>query len=336
MIPTIYTNLFYSLKYYPLQNNKKLDVFLKDTAACYKVALLISNHGKARLEDAANLKRIKENVLKLPEFMYDKPVQFICIIFHSDHRDQFLAGENIVSIADKGRDYYHRCSDIFAEEIAAISKQREKVCAVKNQLNNRNLTYQDGLPYMTFLLVAACICRYFIYSEVVDSMAVSSRSLLDQNLYTFITYMFSHTSLLHLTGNMAALLILGSMFEKRVGHYKYFLFCIFTGVYAGVTASIYRAITGGNTKTVGISGVVFAICSALVIYQYKECRRGYMPIIVYMVINYFIGMLNPNTDNIMHLSGIFVGIIGMVLIYAAQYIKKKQADKRFYSINAGL
>lgn len=333
MIPNIYTNILYSLNYRPLQSNGKLDVFLKDTPTCYKVALLISNYGKARLVSSENLRKIKLSVLRLPELIYEKKVEFLSIIIHSDYKDQFLAGNNIISIAmNGGRDYYHQCSNIFHDEVTAFSCQREKVKASEKQLKSRNLKYNFGLPYVNLILSALCVFVYFMCPNMAQ-LAISSNTLLDWNFYTAFTYMFAHGSIIHLAGNVSALLILGNMLERRIGHLNYLLFCAFTGVYSGLIASIYRAFVGQSTKTVGMSGVIFAICSALIIYQYKECKRGYVSIIIYMLLNYFFGMINPNTDNLVHLSGIFSGIAGMVLIYAIQFIKRNKADRKFYQIN---
>lgn len=332
MIPDIYINIFYTLGYRPLQVNGNVNVFLKDAATHYKVALLISNYGNARLVSASNLHKIHDQVVQLPEFMYDKKIDFLNVIIHNNRKDQFLAGENIISVAMRGKDCFHKCSNIFADEIAAFEYQRGKVKITEKQLKIQTMPYNNGLSYINLIMIAFCMYLYFSGKDIMK-LAISASSVLDQNFYTVFTYMFAHTGIIHLIGNCSALLVLGNMLEKRIGHFKYLVFGILTGVYAGIAAVIYRLFAGDSTVSVGMSGVIFAICSALLIYQYKECKQGYIPIVVYMLSSFLIGLINPYTDNLVHFSGMIAGIAGMILIYAVRFIQKNRINGKYYLVN---
>lgn len=330
MIPSDYTRILYSLRYRELQKNGMLDVFYKDTPDCYKVALLISNTGQSRIVSAANLEKVKQDVNRLPEFMYDKPINYLTILLHANNKDQFLKSNNIISIGANGKDYTHRCEKLFSEEMQAFSFQRETEHITKKQLTSRRLDSKATFAYVNMIFILACIYVY-ITQYATDKMAISAYSLLDKNFYTLFTYMFAHTGFFHLCGNCITMAVLGRLLEKRIGHLKYFLFVILSGMYAGLLACMFRAWTGNTQSTVGMSGVIYGICAALVIYQYKECKSRYSAIIMYMIISFGYGLLNPHTDNLVHFTGIIVGLVGMSLIYIIHDIKKNRIDGKYYA-----
>lgn len=61
-------------------------------------------------------------------------------------------------------------------------------------------------------------------------------------IFQFITYMFFHSGIGHLVGNMFALFIFGPMLERFWGAQRFFLFYMVTGVGAGVLYSVIHFI----------------------------------------------------------------------------------------------
>ena len=78
---------------------------------------------------------------------------------------------------------------------------------------------------------------------------------------TLITSMFMHGGLMHLAGNMLYLWIFGDNLESVLGHFRYLLFYLLTGVLAGLTHVFVTAAFGGNTliPSLGASGAISGV-----------------------------------------------------------------------------
>lgn len=82
---------------------------------------------------------------------------------------------------------------------------------------------------------------------------------------TILTSMFMHGSWLHLIGNMWFLWVFGNNIEDSMGHMRYLVFYLFTGV----LASLAHIFTGPDSgiPTVGASGAISGVMGAyLVLY----------------------------------------------------------------------
>ena len=77
---------------------------------------------------------------------------------------------------------------------------------------------------------------------------------------TVITSMFIHGGFLHLAGNMMFLWVFGSNIEARLGHVKYLLFYLTTGVIA--TLSHWLVESSSSVPLVGASGAIAGVMGA--------------------------------------------------------------------------
>lgn len=84
---------------------------------------------------------------------------------------------------------------------------------------------------------------------------------------TLITSMFMHGGFAHILGNMLYLWIFGDNIEDRVGHGRYALFYLLTGILASLAHVFTTAMTGGNTMvpTLGASGAISAVLGAYIV-----------------------------------------------------------------------
>jgi len=76
----------------------------------------------------------------------------------------------------------------------------------------------------------------------------------------FVTSMFLHANWLHLGGNMLALWIFGDNIEDRLGHFRYLLFYIVSGLAAGALHVVLNQ--GSTIPTVGASGAIAGVMGA--------------------------------------------------------------------------
>ncbi len=93
-----------------------------------------------------------------------------------------------------------------------------------------------------------------------------------EKMYTLLTSMFLHGSLLHIIGNMFFLYIFGDNIEQTIGRSNYVLFYILGGIFAAYTFAIFE----GNTACmpmVGASGAIAAVMGAyLAMYPRSQIR----------------------------------------------------------------
>ncbi|HVO74927.1 MAG TPA: rhomboid family intramembrane serine protease, partial [Ignavibacteriaceae bacterium] len=81
---------------------------------------------------------------------------------------------------------------------------------------------------------------------------------------TILTSMFMHGGIAHIFGNMLFLFIFGDNIENRIGHFRYFIFYILSGILASIAHVYTTKITGGNllVPTLGASGAISGVLGA--------------------------------------------------------------------------
>jgi membrane associated rhomboid family serine protease len=91
-------------------------------------------------------------------------------------------------------------------------------------------------------------------------VAGSHKYSLDQVIVPFFTSMFLHANWEHVLGNMWFLFIFGDNVEDYLGHFKYLIFYLLSGLFAMATqVAIYPH---SNIPTVGASGAIAGVLGA--------------------------------------------------------------------------
>lgn len=146
--------------------------------------------------------------------------------------------------------------------------------------------------------------------------------------YRFLTCMFLHADVYHLSSNMIYLYTLGDMAEKELGHIKYFLLYILSGL-SGTTLSMFFSILAKDfTPSLGASGAIFGITGALlwIIIRNKGRYAGItIPKIIFLIAySLYNGFISTNVDNAAHLGGLIGGFVIAIILYR----KKGKAKER--------
>jgi membrane associated rhomboid family serine protease len=150
-------------------------------------------------------------------------------------------------------------------------------------------------------------------SETLLHYGAKDNTLILQGQYwRFITPIFLHVNALHVGLNMLNLLALGIFLERIMGHLRYFLVYIITGI-VSIIASFYFM---PQELSVGASGAIFGLVGAYSIFVLSHRRafpRGGLGAISWLVfiiaLNLSIGLLIPNVDNYAHLGGLVSGCL---------------------------
>lgn len=88
--------------------------------------------------------------------------------------------------------------------------------------------------------------------------------------YRLFTSMFLHFGIQHLFSNMVSLVFLGSMLEKRLGHIRYALLYVLSGLAAGLASVAVNYVKAlgimaqGGVVSAGASGAIFGVIGGLV------------------------------------------------------------------------
>lgn len=125
--------------------------------------------------------------------------------------------------------------------------------------------------------------------------------------------MFLHGGINHLLNNMVILFFLGSMIEKEVGHVRYGLLYVLSGIGGNVLSLFTRVIRNDPAVSFGASGAVFGLDGVLLAMVLFSGRRmeHVTPARVFLMIVYslYSGFTGRNIDNMAHVGGLLTGFL---------------------------
>src|SRR5438552_8872041 len=136
---------------------------------------------------------------------------------------------------------------------------------------------RTSTPYINYFLIAANVLAFlfevsldprsraaFIFQFGVVPLQVgrglSGAAPLDVAFIPILTSMFLHASWLHLIANMWALWIFGDNIEDYLGHFRYLLFYLLSGVGAALLHILFNQ--GSRIPSVGASGAIAGVMGA--------------------------------------------------------------------------
>lgn len=124
---------------------------------------------------------------------------------------------------------------------------------------------------------------------------------------------FIHIGIIHLIFNLYALWALGPLTEESLGHRKFLLIYILSGLGGSIASFIFS-----TALSAGASGAIFGLLGALLYYSYKRpalWKSGLgMNLVVVILVNLGFGLVQPGIDNFAHLGGLITGTVSCVLL----------------------
>lgn len=188
--------------------------------------------------------------------------------------------------------------------------------------NNSPLSYFDRMkiPYVTaaiiFINIAVfLLCELIGSTEDIDLMikmgALSHEFIYESHAYyRFITSMFLHFGFLHLANNMFMLAIVGTQLENVIGHLRFALIYLVSGLGAGVASVIFHMLLGENVVAAGASGAIYGIFGAMLVMIIRNRHDNFMLRRILVVIFLLIfGSIQEEIDFAAHAGGLIIGII---------------------------
>ena len=131
----------------------------------------------------------------------------------------------------------------------------------------------------------------------------------------------------HLVNNMIVLFALGDNLERALGHVKYLILYLFSGI----GANWISMMMGSNDLMVvsaGASGAIFGVIGGL--FYAVAVNKGRLEdlqtkqLVVMIVLSMYMGLTSSGVDNAAHVAGLILGILLGILLYRKP--KKKMDD----------
>lgn len=200
-------------------------------------------------------------------------------------------------------------------EIQESSGQQEVTI---EQPQNKAVSYVNyGLLIANFVMYVLCIFggTFFYELGALNPILLVVR----KQWYRFFTCMFLHADVYHLSGNMIYLYTLGDMAEKQLGHMKYLVLYLLSGLVGGFASMAFSVLTKDFTASVGASGAIFGITGALLWILIKSRGKNEVitvPKMIFLIAySLYNGFISTNIDNAAHIGGLIGGFILAMLLY---------------------
>jgi len=160
----------------------------------------------------------------------------------------------------------------------------------------------------------------YISPGILEYLAIYAHGLLIRKFFwTPVTYMFTHSGLMHITINMIALFAIGHHVEKRLGSGEYIAYYLICGALAGIFSVIAYMSRDSFTPIIGASGAIYAVLLAYAILEPRAVLLlfGIIPIRAPILLAMFatIDLLSHvfraggNSAHLTHLSGVAFGLL---------------------------
>lgn len=143
--------------------------------------------------------------------------------------------------------------------------------------------------------------------------------------FRFITPIFLHAGIVHISFNMLLQVVLGREMERTIGHVRFFVVYFSSG--------IFGFIMGGNFAPPGIaatgaSGSLFGIISLTLLdllYTWRSQKspiKELLSLLLVIVITFVLGLL-PGVDNFSHIGGFLMGLVlGISILRSPQPMRE--------------
>lgn len=132
---------------------------------------------------------------------------------------------------------------------------------------------------VTLVILAVNIMGYILCTQtgetVYDIGSMNAEKILvERQYYRFATAIFLHADIDHIVSNMIYLVGLGQMIEQMIGHIRFAVLYLLSGLGASMFSMLYSVLTGDIYDAVGASGAIFGLIGALfILVVVRDLRR---------------------------------------------------------------
>ena len=135
----------------------------------------------------------------------------------------------------------------------------------------------------------------------------------DGQYWRLVTSCFLHFGIGHLVNNMIALVAVGSILEKWLGHVRYFIFYMIAGLSGSILTYALELMSGEVSVSAGASGAIFGLIGiyAVILLRNRSRlgRNTILRVVFGVTLAVLPGFYNKGISLTAHLGGLLAGIV---------------------------
>ncbi len=167
------------------------------------------------------------------------------------------------------------------------------------------------MRFYTLILSLICIIMFVLQLAIpgfTEALVLNQESFVQP--YRFISAVFLHGGLGHLTLNLFALILFGLILEKVIGSEKFLLIFFVSGIGANlISVNFYNSSLGASGAIMGIIGALTFAKPKLWVWAFGVPMPLFLAAILWGLVDIAGIFIPDNIGNIAHLSGIAFGLI---------------------------
>ena len=170
------------------------------------------------------------------------------------------------------------------------------------------------------------MCMFGNRSLYVMGRLSAESILIKRDYWRVITAMFLHSGTDHLFSNMIILFFVGAIIEKEIGHIKFALLYLLSGICGNLISLLAKVMTV-DSYSIGASGAVFGLDGALLamvlFWDRKLLQVTPVRVAVMIFLSIYGGFASENIDNAAHVGGLAAGFLLGCIFCLLERIKNK-------------
>lgn len=192
----------------------------------------------------------------------------------------------------------------------------------RNFFGNLSATNQLILIIVFLYVVSLFILSVYGQDFFLDNIAITPSLILSgQNLWTFITSMFSHVLFFHIFANLFSLFFIGNFLEKILGKKRFLLVYLVAGLIAGIFFVLSGFIFNSDVSGIGASGAIFGLLGVLaVLVPYSRIYLIIGPLLL-IFLGFVIGEIIPL--NFLSAFNMIINVLIILMIFSIFSFNKK-------------
>ncbi len=180
---------------------------------------------------------------------------------------------------------------------------------------NRLLMALNVLAFLYLEIAGSSEDAYFMYTK---GAMLAPAVLEGGQYYRLFTALFMHFGINHLINNMLVLFVMGEPLERALGHGRYLILYLTSGIGANIISMLLRE-PDSMVISAGASGAIFGVIGGLL--YLVTANKGKMEdlstrqLVIMIAFSLYFGYTSTGVDNTAHISGLIFGFLLGMLLY---------------------
>ena len=170
------------------------------------------------------------------------------------------------------------------------------------------------------------MCMFGNSSLYVMGRLSADSILIKRDYWRIVAAMFLHSGTDHLFSNMIILFFVGAIIEKEIGHIKFALLFLLSGICGNLLSLLSKVMTV-DSYSIGASGAVFGLDGALLamvlFWDRKLLQVTPVRVAAMIFLSIYGGFASENIDNAAHVGGLAAGFLLGCIFCLLKHIKNK-------------